>query len=253
MKIEDALYLIACCKDKEPLGRGPAWPEVHVRPECNAFPALDGERIELIRFLSSLTRDEANRVYSSRKALSKIEQAWRTNLSLESWPTMVAIRRYRGTLYQELDDNLENDLRLGSIKNLLIVSALFGLLHPLDMIPDYELMMKDAGPGTEPVCRWWQRAFAHCNLPQLLREYMPDLRRVFCFMSESSGYISAVDILAEHFDVYVIKVHNGGFHRSPEAWGRGVRSCLQAGASAAEQVSDIVRGEECTLVSLPVR
>lgn len=69
-------------------------------------------------------------------------------------------------------------------------------------------------------------------------------------MSESTGYVSAVGILARHFDVYVVKVRNGGTARSPQAWGRGVHSCLQAGAATAEQVTGIVSEEGCTLARL---
>jgi hypothetical protein len=163
---------------------------------------------------------------------------------------MVAIERYAGTLYEELGDDLKDTIISGSTRGLLIVSALFGLLHPLDAIPNYELMMKDAGPDTVRIYRWWQRVFAHRNLPQLLRGYMPDLRRVFCFMSESSCYVSAVSILAKHFDAYAVKVPNGSTARSPQAWGGGVRACLQAHAITAEQVSDIVHSEGCTLARL---
>jgi len=250
---EDALYLIACCKAKEPLGLDPPWPNTRMRREWDKFSPLDEERNSLVQFLSTLPRDQAARVYVRRKSAQETDHAWKINLSLEVAPTMPAIKRYIGTLYQQLDCDLKEQLLAGSMRNLLIVSALLGVLRPADRIPNYELMMTDHIMDDEQVPVWWRRAFARHNLPQLLREYMPSLRRIFCFMSETTGYVSAIASLGEHFDLYVVKVTDGGFDRSPRAWGMGVRSCLEGRAQTPERVSEIVHAYGCTLVRLAGR
>jgi cytoplasmic iron level regulating protein YaaA (DUF328/UPF0246 family) len=163
---------------------------------------------------------------------------------------MKAIERYTGFLYQEIHD-LTNAIVSGSITNLLIISALFGILHPLDMIPDYELMMTDVGPEGEAIHKFWCQAFARNNLPAILKQYAPDAQRIFCFMNESS-YMPAIEQLASNFAVYAVRVKNGGTSLSPKMWGMGVRSCLQKQAELSEEVEHVL-GEGYALRRLPGR
>lgn len=80
-----------------------------------------------------IEKSNPDKLYSGRK-----EEAIEMNAKAESSPTMKAIERYTGVVYDALDyASLDNQKYID--EHVLIVSALFGLVKPTDMIPDYKL------------------------------------------------------------------------------------------------------------------
>jgi cytoplasmic iron level regulating protein YaaA (DUF328/UPF0246 family) len=68
--------------------------------------------------------------------------------SLATSPTLPAIERYTGVLYQELDAaSLRAASRRRFDRSVLIVSGLWGLVAPSDPIPNYKVKMSAALPN----------------------------------------------------------------------------------------------------------
>lgn len=79
------------------------------------------------------------------------------NKQLESGPTMPAIERFDGVLYEGLDvSTLPSAARAFAHDHVLIASALFGLVGPDDPIPAYRLSPDSRLPGTPLKALWRQ-------------------------------------------------------------------------------------------------
>jgi cytoplasmic iron level regulating protein YaaA (DUF328/UPF0246 family) len=72
-------------------------------------------------------------------------------------PTMPAIERYTGVLYDALDHrSLPARSRTRLAEQVLIASGAFGLVAPLDPIPDYKLKMGAVIPGPGKLSTFWR-------------------------------------------------------------------------------------------------
>ncbi|TET89610.1 MAG: peroxide stress protein YaaA [Methanomassiliicoccales archaeon] len=228
-----ALYLIACCAQKRP-GGGPLWSKIREERKLNKFPQLNSAREELMDFYSNITEEEIDRVYkapggTSDRAHEKRLRAFQKNLDLETSPTMAARMRYRGFAYKKIPW-MGRDSAKGDPNNVLIMSALMGLIHPDDFIPDYELMMKDSssltrGPSgrVKTVSRYWQVQMREFQ-PTFAETY-PDLEYIYCFMSTTTGYVDAIRPLLSGYDSYVVDTNRRGVAKITSSWGEGVKRC----------------------------
>lgn len=99
---------------------------------------------------------EARRVLKlSERQLGDIEH----NANLLSAPTMPAIDRYTGVLYDALDAmSLDAEARRWLGRNVWIHSAPFGPIGALDGIPAYRLAAGTSLPGMVPLRRLWADA-----------------------------------------------------------------------------------------------
>ncbi|TAJ49725.1 MAG: peroxide stress protein YaaA [Herbiconiux sp.] len=104
-----------------------------------AYPKLTSTRRALVRRVSSLARtpDEMMRRFKLGPKLAfEVER----NRQLTKAPTMPAIDRYTGVLYEALDaPSLPAAARAFALEHVRIHSALFGLLGAGDAIPAYRL------------------------------------------------------------------------------------------------------------------
>lgn len=77
------------------------------------------------------------------------------NAALRSGPTMPAIDRYTGVLYDALDaPSLDDAARAFAGRHVAVHSALFGLVGALDAIPAYRLSHDSRVPGARLKQRW---------------------------------------------------------------------------------------------------
>lgn len=122
------VILLPPSEGKAPGGTGPAW-----RPGTMADPALDGPRRTVLT--------------AARSAGATARRA----------PTMAAIERYRGVLYQQLDwSSLPAASQRRGYEQVRIVSGLWGLVAPDDAIPDYRLKMSASLAGLGRLSTWWR-------------------------------------------------------------------------------------------------
>lgn len=98
-----------------------------------SFPALNPIRQEIAAELSSLPLDEAQKVL---KLSEKLRGEAESNRELASSPTMPALERFTGVLYDALDSP---SLPPAARQHLAVGDALFGLLRADDLIPHYRL------------------------------------------------------------------------------------------------------------------
>ena len=81
------------------------------------------------------------------------------NLELRSSPTMPAIERYTGVLYDALGvDTLDAAARRRVDEQVLVGSALFGLVAAGDPIPRYRMSAAARLPGVGPLAPHWRQA-----------------------------------------------------------------------------------------------
>jgi cytoplasmic iron level regulating protein YaaA (DUF328/UPF0246 family) len=113
-----------------------------------SFPELTGARRQALAALKALSRNLSAAAGMLRLGPSSVTEAARNRVVMTS-PTMPAIDRYDGVLFDELDAaSLPPSARAFAEQHLAIGSALFGLSGALDLIPAYRLSHDSRLPGT---------------------------------------------------------------------------------------------------------
>ncbi len=120
--------------------------------------ALDDRREEVLDALARAMRASA----AARGKLLGVKgvalaAATEADRDARATPTMPAIERYTGVLYDALDHrSLGAAQRRRLDASVLIVSGLWGALAPTDPIPDYKLKIGAALPRLGKLSTWWR-------------------------------------------------------------------------------------------------
>ncbi len=126
----------------------------------NYFDDLNPERRELIDTLQEVIEDEDEDTLSDLFGLEgyELEEAVRVNSEIYDAPLMSALDRYSpGVMYAAMDfANLPTGAQRRLLENGVILSGLFGLLRPDDLIPNYQLGMDVSIPDVGPVADYWR-------------------------------------------------------------------------------------------------
>ena len=122
-----------------------------------SFPPLTAARREAVAALAELSTDAE--AATKALALGRTQQhELARNLVLESSPTMAALERYTGVLYDGLAAHEFTDAeRDFAHRHVAVQSALFGLIGAGDPIPAYRLSHDSRLPGL-PLRRHWKDA-----------------------------------------------------------------------------------------------
>jgi len=190
------IVLLPPSETKRPGGDGPP-----LDLDELSTPALGELRATLISELVELAADPA----ASRAALgiSPAQDAEITrNAQLRNSPTMAAIDRYTGVLYDALDiGSLRGATALRARGRLAIGSALFGLLRADDPIPAYRLSAGSKLPGGATLASRWRPALEPVLEAIAEQELVVDLR---------SGSYAGLGRLPAAVTVDVYTVHPDG-------------------------------------------
>ncbi|WNG85263.1 peroxide stress protein YaaA [Mycobacterium sp. ITM-2016-00317] len=163
-------------------------------------PALNGLRAELVGELVALAADRP----ACRKALgispsqdAEIDR----NAALCTTPTLPAIRRYTGVLYDALDVESLTGAAAGRAEERLAVgSALFGLLRAGDHIPAYRLSAGSKLPGRPTLAARWKPVLEPVLAELAEQQLVVDLRSgSYAALGKVPGAVS-VDVVAERDD-----------------------------------------------------
>jgi cytoplasmic iron level regulating protein YaaA (DUF328/UPF0246 family) len=123
-------------------------------------PELTPVRTELAEALVKLADD----VPAARIALglsAKQDDEIERNAALWTSPTLPALQRYTGVLYDALDvATLSRAQRARADRRLAVGSALFGLIRGTDRIPAYRLSAGSALPGLPTLRAMWKPALS---------------------------------------------------------------------------------------------
>ena len=203
-------------------------------------PELGPVRAELVDELIDLAADPP----ACRKALgisaaqdAEIER----NAALRTAPTLPALRRYTGVLYDALDvDSLRGAEASRADARLAVGSALFGLLRAGDRIPAYRLSATSKLPGSPALATRWRPALERALAEMAHRELVVDLRSgAYVGLGRLDAAIR-VDVVAEKPDgtravvSHFNKAHKGRLARALAA-GRSEPADAAAVASVARR------------------
>jgi cytoplasmic iron level regulating protein YaaA (DUF328/UPF0246 family) len=190
------LVLLPPSETKRAGGDGPA-----LRLDALGYPELVSLRAALVDELIALAADPAG----SRRALGispAQDAAIAHNATLRGAPTLPAITRYAGVLYDALDVGSLRGAAAGRARARLAVgSALFGLLRADDPIPGYRLSASSALPGRPRMAARWKPLLEPVLAGIGAGELVVDLR---------SGSYVALGALPGAVRVQVLVAHPGG-------------------------------------------
>lgn len=214
-----------------------------------SFPALNPIRQEIAAELSSLDVDEALEVL---KLSEKLRGEAESNRELASSPTMPALERFTGVLYDALDaPTLPPEAR----SYLAVGDALFGLVRADDLIPHYRLSGSTKLGGRTLKSRWGTAITEELRALVDADEFLLDMRsgtyqqlgklkdaatvRVETVQEDGSRKV------VSHFN----KHYKGELARVLALHGEGVSSLKDAASVAQEAgMSTELRGSELVLV-----
>ncbi|ABL02806.1 peroxide stress protein YaaA [Mycobacterium ulcerans] len=171
-----------------------------LRLEKLANPGLGALRAALVGELVDLAADPP----ACRTALgvspsqdAEIER----NAALRTAPTLPALRRYTGVLYDALDvDSLRGAEAKRARARLAIGSALFGLLRADDQVPAYRLSATSKLPAKPTLAARWKPLLEPLLAELAAQDLIVDLRSgSYVALGPTSGAIH-VKVLAEHPD-----------------------------------------------------
>lgn len=147
------LILLPPSEGKAPGGDGPPWTDGSL-----AHPELDDARAEVATRLARAAKaNQQTRATLFGVKGEALAAATAANKSLRTSPTLPAIRRFTGVLYDALSvDTLSARDRRRLDAQVFIFSGLFGVLTPSDAIPDHRLKMSVALPGLGRLSTWWR-------------------------------------------------------------------------------------------------
>ncbi len=159
------LLLLPPSEAKSPGGHGPA---VGRRPGLST-PELAGARAALLAAVRRAARaDRAALSDGLRLPVSGAAASLRSTLAAGSSPTVPALERYTGVVYQALDvAGLTAAARRRADESVVVLSGLWGVVRGGDLVPDYRVPASGTVPGHGGVAAHWRRPLAEA-LPQLV-------------------------------------------------------------------------------------
>jgi uncharacterized protein len=169
-----------------------------LRLDALTSPSLNPVRVELLEELVAL----AAQPDSCRRALglSAAQDAEiARNAALRSSPTLPAILRYTGVLYDALDfESLSGAAASRAHARLAVGSALFGLLRADDPVPAYRLSAASKLPGGRTLSSRWRPVLEPVLAGIAADQLVVDLRSgSYAALGRLPSAVQ-VDVLAEH-------------------------------------------------------
>jgi len=182
------LFIISCSHRKQIGGEQPLWRDAILRGRTSAFPELNPLRMQIAE--TATQKEGIQYFHMALGEFRDIDAASAVNSEILVSPTLRAVERYRGQLYCNLGEEAINRLRSGKANNVLILSALNGPTLPRDLVPNYDLMMRDSIQGELLSSKWvsaikhdgarlfeFVRGFGRCVAP-VSREYKEVAKQV---------------------------------------------------------------------------
>jgi uncharacterized protein len=178
----------------------PGGDEPPLRIESLSWPELAPLRASLVDELVELAAD---RVACRRTlGLSASQDAEiERNAGLRAAPTLAAIDRYTGVLYDALDvGSLRGPAKARARARLAVGSALFGVLRADDPIPAYRLSATSKLPGKPTLAARWRPLLEPVLAAQAATELVVDLRSgSYAALGRLPNAVQ-VDVVAEQGD-----------------------------------------------------
>jgi len=166
-----------------------------------AFPLLTPQRQLVLDALVRLSSDAEHAARVLRLTPRQLGET-EVNAAVLTGPTMPAVDRYAGVLYDALDAaTLDPGARRWSGKHVVIHSSPFGPIGARDEIPAYRLGAGTSLPGLPPLRRVWSAAISAALAEQTTQRFVLDLR--------SEAYVALGPVPAAVPSAYVRVVTTG--------------------------------------------
>ncbi|WP_124712218.1 peroxide stress protein YaaA [Mycolicibacterium nivoides] len=244
------IVLLPPSETKRTGGDGPP-----VRLDNLSSPKLTPLRESLIGELVELAADPPacrNALGISAGQDAEIER----NAALRDAPTMPAIERYTGVLYDALDvGSLRGTAATRARGRLAVGSALFGLLRADDHVPAYRLSASSKLPGQPSLAKRWRPLLEPVLADLSARELIVDLRSgSYAGLGRIPGAVR-VQVLAERADghrtvvSHFNKAHKGHLARALAGSRAEPNDAAAVAAVARRSGMNVERdGDELTVV-----
>ncbi|WIE77197.1 peroxide stress protein YaaA [Curtobacterium sp. MCSS17_007] len=182
-----------------------------------SFPELADERAAVITAARSVSSEESSARTALKLGPKSIGERLR-NLELETSPTMPAIERYTGVLYDPLRvEGADEATRRWWSAHVVVQSAMFGPIGAGDRIPAYRLS-HDSRLGGLRLAKHWPSA-ASGALGARSDGLVLDLR--------SEGY-RALGPVPDAVALRVVSIDDGGRRRALNHWNKTAKGRLVA-------------------------
>ncbi|KTR51698.1 YaaA family protein [Curtobacterium oceanosedimentum] len=182
-----------------------------------SFPELSDERAAVITAARSVSSEESNARAALKLGPRSASERLR-NLELDTAPTLPAIERYTGVLYDPLDaPGADDTTRRWWSDHVVVQSAMFGPIGAGDHIPAYRLS-HDSRLGALRLAGHWPGPSARA-LARRAAGLVLDLR--------SEGY-RALGPVPEAVTLRVVSVDGGGRRRALNHWNKTAKGRLTA-------------------------
>lgn len=232
------LILLPPSETKAPGGDGPP-----LQLGRLSYPSLTDVRRDLLAGVVELSADAAAMTRALGLGPRQLDEVARNALVLRS-PTLPAIRRYTGVLFDALDHrSLRPAERSRSAERLAISSALFGLVRASDPIPAHRLSAGSQLPGFPPLPAVWRPVLGPLLAAEA--ELVVDLRSgAYAALAPLPGAVS-VRVLTARADGSRVVVS----HANKAAKGRLARQLARASrdCSSIEDVERVARRARLTV------
>ena len=134
-----------------------------------SFPSLDRTRRQVMTgLIAAMKEPEAARSKLLGVKGEALAAATAENLAVRRAPTMAAIDRFTGVLYDALDaSSLPKRARTRLATDVVIFSGVFGAVTATDPIPDHKLKMNAVLPGIGNISRQWRAPLVDALTPMV--------------------------------------------------------------------------------------
>lgn len=124
----------------------------------NYFHQLIPQRREIVDQLLELIRRDKTEILEGVFGEEALSDGVKLTKAVYSAPLMAARKRFvPDPFFSAVDfDGLPTGAQRRLLENSVILSGLFGLLRPDDLIPEYKLRMTADLPGTGPLMSFWK-------------------------------------------------------------------------------------------------
>ena len=146
------LILLPPSEGKALGGTGDPW-----RPGAMAIDLDDRRRAVIAALATAMRGSEAERAKLLGVSGRTVADASAADRTVTRSPTLPAIERYTGVLYDALDmASLTRAQRTRLASSVVIVSGLWGAVMPRDPVPAYRLKMSATLPELGKLSSWWR-------------------------------------------------------------------------------------------------
>jgi cytoplasmic iron level regulating protein YaaA (DUF328/UPF0246 family) len=210
------LILLPPSEGKAPGGDGPPW-----AADTMAVGLDDRRRSVMAALVRAMRWSETRRRDLLGVKGAALASATEADRVVADSPTMAAIDRYTGVLYDALDHtSLPAAARRRMDDTVLVLSGLWGVVAPSDPIPDYKLKMGASLPRLGRLSTWWRPALSDQVAARA------DRRRVWNLLPLEHAAALAGPLGVEEVSVAFLEPGRGGGLVAVSHWNKLLKGAL---------------------------